>query len=313
MIATWRKLRANGVLGLNRRNGDYIARYNPRRLYPRVDDKVLTKELAIDAGIAVPALYRVLSEQHEIESLGEIGREHQRFVVKPAHGAGGNGIVVIRGVRNGRYQLPSGRLVDEDALAHHISSALSGLYSLGGHRDRVLIEYCVQSHPIFEPLAYAGVPDVRLIVLLGYPVMAMSRLPTRLSEGKANLHQGAVGAGIDLATGVTTGGVLGNDRIVDHPDTGHAIAGLEIPHWDSILDLGARAYEIAGLGYIGVDIVIDRDLGPLVLELNARPGMNIQIANRAGLLSRLRAIEAEVDASEGAVARIARSRRLFAA
>lgn len=46
-----------------------------------------------------------------------------------------------------------------------------------------------------------------------------------------------------------------------------------------------------GLGYIGVDIVLDRDLGPLVLELNARPGLSIQLANKIGLLPRLQRIE----------------------
>jgi len=313
VIGTWKKLQARGVLGLNRRNGDYIARYNPRRLYPLVDDKVLTKELAVEADIAVPALYRVFSEQHQIHELDELAAEYPSFVVKPAHGAGGNGIVVVTGQRNGRFQLPSGRLIDEDALAHHISGALSGLYSLGGQRDRVLIEYCVQSDPIFDSVAYAGVPDIRLIVLMGYPVMAMSRFPTRLSEGKANLHQGAVGAGIDLATGITTGGVLGTDQIEEHPDTGHPIRGLQVPHWETILSLSARAFEITGLGYIGVDIILDRELGPLVLELNARPGMNIQIANDAGLLARLETIEREARTDADAVERIETSRRLFAA
>jgi len=312
IVRRWRGLTAAGVLGLNRRNGDYIARYNPRGYYPRVDDKVITKELAVASGVAVPELYGVFAEQHEIESLSQISAEHDSFVVKPAHGAGGNGIVVITGQRNGRYQLPSGRLVDEETLAHHISGALSGLYSLGGQRDRALIEYCVESDAVFEPVAYAGVPDIRLIVLLGYPVMAMSRFPTRLSDGKANLHQGAVGAGIDLATGVTTSGVLGTDRISDHPDTGHPIGGIQIPHWDTILELAARAYEIVELGYIGVDIVIDRELGPLVLELNARPGMNIQIANDAGLLARLRRVEAEAQPGDDVATRIEKSRALFA-
>jgi alpha-L-glutamate ligase-like protein len=113
------------------------------------------------------------------------------------------------------------------------------------------------------------------------------RLPTRASQGKANLHQGAVGAGIDMASGVTLTGVMGNEVIAHHPDTSHSIEGIAIPEWDRILDISARCYELTGLGYIGVDVVIDRDLGPLVLELNARPGLAIQIANRQGLLRRL--------------------------
>jgi len=142
-------------------------------------------------------------------------------------------------------------------------------------------------------------------------VMAMIRLPTRRSRGKANLHQGAVGAGMDLATGVTTFGVVGNERAVDHPDTGAPIIGLAIPRWEYLLALAARCYELTGLGYIGVDIVLDRQYGPLILELNARPGLNIQICNRAGL--RLRAERAMALPVERDIAlRVAHARELFA-
>ena len=144
---------------------------------------------------------------------------------------------------------------------------------------------------MFTEVSYQGVPDVRVIVYRGYPLMAMVRLPTRSSSGKANLHQGAVGAGIDLRTGRTLTGVLHNDVVEEHPDTGAVFADLQIPHWDSILESAARGYEVTGLGYLGVDIVIDRDLGPLILEMNARPGLNIQIANRSGIAHRIRRVD----------------------
>ena len=102
-------------------------------------------------------------------------------------------------------------------------------------------------------------PDIRVIVYRGYPAMAMVRLPTRASDGKANLHQGAVGAGVDMSGGRTLTGVLGNDIVDEHPDTGALIAGLQIPHWDFILQSSARGYEVTGLGYLGVDMVIDID------------------------------------------------------
>jgi glutathione synthase/RimK-type ligase-like ATP-grasp enzyme len=84
-----------------------------------------------------------------------------------------------------------------------------------------------------------------------------------------------------------------------HPDTGGAISGLQIPHWDSILALTARCHDIVGLGFIGVDIVLDCDLGPLMLEMNARPGLSIQLANKIGLLPRLNKLArmAEIPAS----------------
>ena len=48
---------------------------------------------------------------------------------------------------------------------------------------------------------YEGVPDIRIVVFNGYPVMAMLRLATHASDGKANLHQGAVGVGLALDSG----------------------------------------------------------------------------------------------------------------
>jgi alpha-L-glutamate ligase-like protein len=168
---------------------------------------------------------------------------------------------------------------------------LSGLFSLGGQPDHVLVEYCVQFDPIFDNVSYKGVPDIRIIVFLGYPVMAMIRLPTRMSDGKANLHQGAIGVGIDIPTGLTKRGVWGNEPVKEHPDTEHSIVGLAIPRWDELLLISSKAYELSQLGYVGVDIVLDKNLGPLILELNARPGLAIQIANGNGLLHRLRRIQ----------------------
>jgi alpha-L-glutamate ligase-like protein len=208
------------------------------------------------------------------------------------------------------YRLLDGSLIDAAQISFHLSNIIAGQFSLGGHRDCALIEYCIKVDPVFADHCYQGVPDIRVIVCRGYPAMAMIRLPTRRSRGKANLHQGAVGAGMDLGTGITTHGVLGNDRVTEHPDTGAAIAGLVIPRWEYLLTLAARCYELTGLGYIGVDIVLDRQYGPLILELNARPGLNIQICNRAGLRQRLESILAW-PAEPAVAARVARSRELF--
>ena len=314
MLATVRKLRAAGVLGLNERNSDLIMRLNPRRLYPRVDDKALTKKLAIAAGMAVPDLYGIISNQGEVRRFPEIVANHTSFVIKPARGSGGNGIVVITGRserKRNAFRLSSGVIITQDEILYHLSNVVGGQYSLSGNPDKALIEYCVKFDPVFTAVSYQGVPDIRVIVYLGYPAMAMVRLPTRASDGKANLHQGAVGAGINMGTGVTLNGVL-NDEVVDeHPDTGALVAGLEIPHWDFILESSAKAYEVTGLGYVGVDMVIDRDRGPLILEMNARPGLNIQIANGAGLSKRISRIDEIRDATATPAERAAIARREF--
>lgn len=288
----WQKLNATGVLGINRRNAQYIMPLNARKNFPIVDNKVLTKELAIRHGVAVPELYGVIRTPHEIRKLPAIVADHQDFVLKPAHGSQGDGIIVVVARRKDRYRTSSGRLLDWRDLEHHLTNALSGQFSLGGLPDRVMVEYRVRFDPIFADVSFEGVPDLRIIVYRGYPLMAMVRLPTRQSEGKANLHQGAIGAGISIATGITLPAVGVGNRIVDeHPDTGAAIAGRVIPHWHRMLDMAARCYEFTGLGYLGADIVLDAERGPLMLELNARPGLNVQIANQDGLLRRMRVLD----------------------
>lgn len=295
LIKTWKALSAKGIMGINRRNADYVLKYNKRHLYPVVDDKILTKERAIAAGIHVPEMYGIISTEKEIENLDKIIGEHNDFVIKPAQGAGGDGILVIADRFEGRFKTVSGKIVSRDEIEQQLSSILSGLYSLGGGRDRALIEYRVTPDPIFKSISYEGVPDIRIIVLMGYPVMAMLRLPTRQSNGKANLHQGAIGVGVDLATGVTLRGTWLNNKITKHPDTGNAVDGVQLPNWDGFMQLAAGCYELCGLGYIGVDMVLDVDKGPLILELNARPGLNIQIANDCGLTHRAHAVEARLE------------------
>ncbi len=307
-------LRRAGVIGLNERNAHYITALNPRRLYPRVDNKRLTKSLAAEAGMAVPELYAVAESQGDVRGLSATLAGRDSFVVKPASGSGGDGILVIDGRYGDSYRLISGELMPESAFRHHVSNIVSGQFSLTGQPDTALVEYRVRFDPVFEPISFRGVPDIRIIVYRGYPAMAMVRLPTRRSDGKANLHQGAVGAGVDLATGVTLAGSSGNSPVDIHPDTLAPIAGHHVPHWEQILDIAATGYEVSGLGYLGVDIVIDGDQGPLMLEMNARPGLNIQIANDAGLRPRFETIDrmlGGLDAPEPPARRAARSVELF--
>jgi alpha-L-glutamate ligase-like protein len=304
-------LRRAGVLGLNRRNGAYTLKYNQRRLYPLVDDKVLCKRRLQERGLAVPELIALVEFNRQAAHLEELIGDHNEFVIKPANGSGGSGILVIT-ERKADYFLDSdSRLVLKEDLTHHITNVIGGLYSLGGQPDVAMVESLVHFDPLFGQLTYHGVPDIRVIVFKGYPVMAMTRLPTRMSHGKANLHQGAIGAGIDLGSGVTFGGVSGNNLVENHPDTAHPIAGFKVPHWARIVSMAAQCYEAVELGYLGVDIVLDRDLGPLILELNARPGLNIQLANRRGLRHRLDAVEALGSRHELPEQRVEWSQRTF--
>ncbi|KTC64772.1 glutathione synthase/ribosomal protein S6 modification enzyme (plasmid) [Legionella adelaidensis] len=313
MIKTYLRLRKNGILSINQRNSDYVLRYNKRRLFPLVDDKLKTKRLALQAGIAVPALYELIETEHQIKKIDQLLQPYTDFVIKPARGAGGDGILVITGQVHGRYRQINGKLLTKQELSYHLSCLLSGAYSLGGHSDYAIIERRVIVDPVFAEVSHEGIPDIRIITLLGYPAMAMLRLPTRSSGGKANLHQGAIGTGVNLSNGKTLGGVSNNDTIDYHPDTLNSIVDIEIPYWDKILEIAASSYELTGLGYLGVDVVIDKEKGPMMLELNARPGLNIQIANREGGLNRYKLIEKRASLGREPIpARIQFSKEMFA-
>ncbi|MBW2518430.1 MAG: alpha-L-glutamate ligase-like protein [Deltaproteobacteria bacterium] len=313
MFSLKKQLTEIGVLGINRRNTEYTLKYNSRDRYPLVDDKLQTKELALKADIAVPQLYGVIATEYQVRRFAEVVEPYEDFALKPSRGSGGSGILVVVGRSKDMYRQVDGSLLTWQEVAYHLSNIISGMHSLGGQPDKALIEYRVHFDPLFEAISYQGVPDIRVIVFLGVPVMSMVRLPTRMSGGKANLHQGAIGAGIDLATGTTLTAVLRNSIVREHPDTGYPVSGVKIPHWEKLLKIAAQCNELTGLGYIGVDLVLDKERGPLILEMNARPGLNIQIANRAGLLPRLRLVEQHYKDLKHIESRLAFSRQHFAA
>lgn len=283
----FRRLKALGILGINARIATYMNRLNARKHYPLVDDKVQTTILAKAHNIPMPETYFVFESYGNVGYLHEILRPHHAFVIKPAHGAMGNGIIVIDHREGDHFVKPSGERLSLADIRYHILQIMSGLYSLGGETDHAILQHKIDMHPAFDPYVYQGVADIRIIVYCGYPVMAMARLPTKASDGRGNLHQGAVGAGIDLRTGHITSAMLNDKIITHHPDTGRALTDIVIPDWLAMLRIAAQCYEITEMGYLGVDIVLDVDQGPMVLEMNARPGLSIQVANQQGLLKAL--------------------------
>lgn len=281
------ELRALGVVGINMRNARYLLPNNPRKLYGLVDDKLQTKALAEIEGLSVPETYSVVRSPRDVAKIEKTLENFGAFVIKPTRGSGGKGVLVIDG-RDGKYYLkPSGSPLTGDEIRHHLSNILAGLFSLGGQRDRALVEYRVRPARMMTDISYQGAPDIRIVMLHGYPVMAMLRAATRQSDGRANLHQGALGIGIDIATGRTIRAVHHGKPLTRHPDLDADLIGIQMPGWDKILDIAVTCQEMTGLGYLGVDLMIDETMGPLMIEVNARPGLAIQMANGIGLLRRL--------------------------
>jgi len=281
------ELKARGILGVNARNARLLFDLNPRACYPRVDDKSVTKRICHAHGIPVPDTYALIEQFGDVPRVEWLLVDRPDVVIKPARGAAGRGVLVLTGRTDSGYVTSGGRRISAEEVRYHVSTTLSGLYSLGGRPDRVIVEERIAIHPALAAMAVGGTPDVRVIVHRGRPVMAMIRLPTRQSGGRANLHQGAVGVGVAIETGATFGGAHHDRPVSVHPDTGAALAGTVLPHWSDVLTIAAALGRALEMGYVGVDIVLDAGRGPVVLEANARPGLAVQIANRSGLLTRL--------------------------
>ena len=275
------------ILGINARNLQYLSKYNSRSDKKFADDKIFTKHFLASRGLGVAKLFHAIKSQRELTSKF-LDALPESFVVKPSRGYGGGGILVIERRRGANFLSISGDSISRESLFQHCVGILEGRYSISGVSDQVIFEERLLCHPDFRVLSETGLPDVRVIVFQNVPVMAMARIPTLESEGKANMEMGAVALGIDIGSGKTTGGAHFSKFLKRMPN-GESTIGFQIPFWDEILDTCTRTQMITKIGFLGVDLVVDGN-GVKILEINARPGLKIQVANRAPLRDRLQKV-----------------------
>jgi alpha-L-glutamate ligase-like protein len=293
----------SSILGLNARNHLFQAKYNRPVGKKIADSKLATKTFLKKHKILTPALLGVFSDFRDVPKF-DWGTLTDNFVVKPAEGYAGAGIIIIKKRISGdEFITMSRQKIGIDDLKLHVLDILEGHYSIHSLPGTAFIEERILIHPAFRRYAYQGTPDVRVIVFNKVPMMAMLRLPTAESQGKANVHQGAIGTGINLLTGRTTWGVCWDKPVRLVPGKNLKLSGLQIPFWEQILLTAVKIQQsLKNLGYLAVDFVVDELRGPMVLELTARPGLMIQIANMGGLRRRLDRIEGiEIDGPEKGV------------
>lgn len=282
-------IKDRGILGLNARNLLYIRPYNRKKIIRLADDKLKTKKFLSARGIPVPKLYSVIRTKEDLDKF-DFNSLPSSFILKPNHGFGGEGIIPIANKRDHHWITASAKKITKEFFIDHISDILDGRYSIANVGDTAFFEQMIISHDSIGNFSYRGLPDIRVVVHNLIPIMAMLRLPTKESGGKANLHLGAVGVGIDIAKGETTYISYKKKIIESVPGVG-PIKGLKIPYWEDILMIASKCQLITNLGYMAADIAIDKTSGPVILEINARAGLDVQIANLAPLKRRLQRIE----------------------
>lgn len=304
--------RASDILGINARSAEYLV-LNKKDSRKIADSKSLTKQFFERSKIPNPKTLGMFSSIGDIENF-DYRKLDEGFVVKPVEGLGGEGILVVKKAskKENEWIMMDGSRLKLADLKLHIRDTIEGRFSRNNLADTALVEERVKIHPVFSKIAVGGTPDVRVIVFNRVPVMAMLRVPTAESKGKSNLHQGAIGLGLDIATGITTYGVYKNTPIKYFPNTTKKVNGIAVPFWTKVLETAVKIqFKRPGLAYFGCDILIDKEKGPVVIEINDQPGLSIQLANRAGLRRRLERVEGlEIDTIEKGV-KVAKA--LFAA
>lgn len=290
----------HGVLGLNARNLLYVKPFNPRKAVAFADDKLKTKAFLAARGIPTAKIYARIESREQLRDF-DFSQLPDECVLKPNFGFGGEGIVIFKGRRNGAFLKNGKEPMPEKEIFQHIEDILDGMFSVNGRRDTAFFEQILIPHDCFARFRPAGLPDIRVIVFNLVPVMAMLRIPTVQSDGKANIHLGGIGIGIDLAKGITTHAAQYHGIIKDLPHGG-APGGIQLPYWDEILLVSSRIQQITNIGYLAVDITIDEQMGPALLEVNARAGLMVQVANLAPLRTRLERVQGiKVDSPEKGV------------
>jgi alpha-L-glutamate ligase-like protein len=283
---------AQDILGMNARNRLFSS-LNPASAKSFATSKYATKLLLDSKEITVPQIYGLLATQEDVNYFDWHSLEKD-FVIKPTNGSAGKGIVAFKTKLAGenKWRDALGHIWALEDIKLHCFDIIEGQYSTWGAQHHIIVEERSLTHPAIAKYVSKGTPDLRVIVYNQVPVMAMLRLPTAQSEGRANLHQGAIGVGIDMATGISTYAITGKGESIQFlPGTKKKLNGIKIPFWKKSLTTAVDAASAAQLRYSGVDLFLHPDKGPQVVELNANPGLSIQIANRSGLRRRLERVK----------------------
>lgn len=273
------------IVGMNARNLELIYPNNRRPDYPLADNKLITKQWLIKHDFPTTQLMAVIEHHHQIDEVMDQLNPQSGLVIKPAQGSGGQGIqLAFPGQET--WQSSGGRELSLEELKLHTQYILTGHYSKESEQESAIIEALVYPDSRILP-ELKSLCDLRIITHQGKVVAAMLRVPTQLSNGKANLHQGGIGIGINLKTGLTTQATCLGQSLDHHPNSGEALISIEIPNWEEIMNQSRRLAELCPLKYLGIDWALSNE-GPMILEMNTRPGLEIQNANMQGLRDSLK-------------------------
>ncbi len=292
------------ILGLNKRNIDYIKKLNPQKSIRLADNKYKTKLFLQQRWIPVPQTYAYIADRKQLLDFDFATLPSDVFVAKPNKWSKGKGVFILE--RLAEFQPPISlswwnkfsdyisdflykdipyypygyrtkwSMFSDRSLKKKLVAILEWNYTLANRQDAVLVEEKLIPGAWFEQFCQYGLADIRVIVCNLVPVAAMLRIPTEQSGWVANLAQGGMACGIDITTWqirtIATSDAIYYDNF---PDEYKYLYKYIIPFWDDILLHSANTQYFVNMGYVWLDWIITAD-GPKLLEVNGKAWLEIQ-------------------------------------
>ena len=201
---------------------------------------------------------------------------------KPNDGAAGDGVLGWSFDGEGWIGADGGRRSEQEMIEELADQSRedSWLRAVRWRYSGLVLQERLCPHAALLPLAPRALSSIRVMTLRRSDgqvevVLAVCKLPTGAALTD-HISRGAVGAPVDLATGRLGPAIIkSRDKPIvaceRHPDTGVAIEGFQLPHWEVVKRLAVSAHEALGpLLCIGWDIAI-LDSGPVIIEGNDNP------------------------------------------
>ncbi len=264
-----------------KRAGTYIQRFETKRcLFPMLKPKKGTplNDKRRFAAYCAERQIRCVETLLALEGKPPDLRLPERdLFVKPASGRGGRGAERWDRVGPSMFASPAGERLESEQLLRRLVER--------SRRRPLIVQPRMQPHRELCEITAGALPTVRVLTCLNetrQPEVITAMLRTSFGRNVTvdNLHQGGIGALVDLDTGaLSKSSNLGSDATIGwfsvHPNTGAPIEGRRIPCWEQVKADAVTAHRhFMDRVVIGWDIAILED-GPIFIEGNGNPDLDI--------------------------------------
>lgn len=312
------------ILWNNARNLLYIKKFNDKKAIRLANNKLETKIFLWERWIPFAKTYWIISNRNELYEFDFSYLPKKTFIIKPNQWSKGNWILIVKNISKEENLKPKEKnnflnfiikkrekivpyktipthkkelyhiwekTINDPTFRRYLLDIIDGKFSMNMGWDKVIIEEKLTPGELFKDFCEYGLADIRIIVFNLVPIATMIRVPTKYSNGKANLAQWWLGLGIEICTGKITS-MLRKNKVYTHkfPKEFAHFFGKQIPYRKDILFLSSKAQYYVNLGYLALDRVITNE-GPKLLEINARAWLEVQKVTNTPLEKILEKIE----------------------